>query len=633
LEVLDQVHFHRLDPFYTVSFPKHEVTAHADVVKYEAELVKHFPRERENIHGIIADMVETYWQVRRFGAEDELGIRVSMDQVPMQFSKMLAAMSMSWDEYMNQFTQDEELKAVLSTLWGYFGLPPQKLSAATFIYPWGSYMLTGAYYPEGGCFAISRALEKTFKKYGGEILYRQTVNRIEVKDGRAVAVVTEQGLRFEADVIVSNANSPDTMLKFIGREHLPADYVQRIQEGKPATSNLVVYLGLDNDLRAEGWNYHERFVPLSYDLDKMYDAAIKGDFANAGMAITYYNIADPGCTPEGGSILNLFSLADWNSDNQWGTGGNLERYSDNPQYNEIKNAAANILLDRAEALIPNLRKHIKYIEIATPITNWRYSLNAGGSIYGTEQSVGNTHVNRLPLRTPIANLFLTGAWTFGGGMSAAMLSGHDTSQIVLAHVDGIKPILTNPDTSMAIGDAPRADSPAPQSVSVKPVVADTQNFSPAPAVTLQAAGSKRQVALNAIGMPAVLLFHTQETAAQAAKLNQALRTVEQYNSPDKLFIANVVDLHAVPKLFRNFADNAMNDSYKQAVATLPKGARPEDNVIILPDWDGRITKSLELKDGAKNAGVVVLNADGFVVGKYQGNDAESHALALLQKVS
>lgn len=36
------------------------------------------------------------------------------------------------------------------------------------------------------------------------------------------------------------------------------------------------------------------------------EAAMRGDFANAGMAITYYSIADPGCAPEGGSILNLF---------------------------------------------------------------------------------------------------------------------------------------------------------------------------------------------------------------------------------------------------------------------------------------------------------------------------------------
>jgi prolycopene isomerase len=635
LEVLDQVHFHRIDPFYKVSYPRHDITVYADVVKYEAELVRNFPNERENIHALIADMVETYWQTRRFGAEDELGIRAPIEQALGLFPKMIAAMSMSWDEYMNQFTHDEELKTVLSTLWGYFGLPPKRLTAATFIFPWCSYMLSGAFYPEGGSFAISRALEKTVKKFGGEIRYKQTVNRIEVKDGRAVAVETEKGLRVEADVIISNANSPDTLLKFVGREHLPAEYAQRIEEGKPAMSNLVVYLGLDTDLRNEGWNDHERFVPRGYDIEAGYEAAMRGDFANAGLAITYYGIADPECAPEGGSILNLFSPAGWNSDNQWGTGGNLEKYSDNPQYNELKTAAANILLDRAEEFIPNLRKHIKYMEIATPLTNWRYSRNTGGSIYGTDQNVGNTHINRLPIKTPISNLFLTGAWTFGGGMSAAMLSGHDTSQMVLAQMNGTRAVLTNPQIDIQLDDAPLSASSTPKPAPVSQAVSHTESTiaKSAPTAKLKAVGSGREVTLNSISKPAVLLFHTQDTADDAAKVNATLRAVTAYDTPDKLFIANVVDLHSVPKLFRGFAENAMKDSYKQAASTLPQGHKPEEYVIILPDWDVSVTKGFGMDDTSKVMGLAVLNAQGGVVGTYQGAEPGAHALELLKQAS
>ena len=642
LEVLEQVHFHRIDPFYKVSYPRHDITAYADVVKYEAELVRNFPHERAGIHDLIADMVETYWQTRRFGAEDELGIRAPIEQALGLFPKMIAAMSISWDEYMSQFIHDEELKTVFSTLWGYFGLPPKKLTAATYIFPWCSYMLSGAFYPEGGSFAISRALEKTVKKYGGEFRYKQTVNHIEVKDGRAVAVETEKGLRVEAEVVISNANSPDTLLKFVGREHLPAEYVQRIETGKPATSNLVVYLGLDTDLGKEGWNDHERFLPRGYDIDAAYEAAMRGDFANAGMAITYYGIADPGCAPEGGSILNLFSLADWNSDNLWGTGANaatslsanLDNYRDNLRYNELKTAAANILLDRAEELIPNLRKHIKYMEIATPLTNWRYSLNTGGSIYGTEQNVGNTHINRLPIKTPVTNLFLTGAWTFGGGMSAAMLSGHDTSQMVLAHMDGTRAVLTNPQIDMQLDDAPQPASPAHKPAPVPQTTApEGSAFKAAPAANLKAIGSGREIRLNAIHQPTVLIFHTQETADNAAKVNAALRSVADYDTPNKLLIANVVDLHSVPKLFRGFAENAMKDSYKQAASSLPLEADPKNFVLILPDWDGSVTHGFALGDTSKTAGIVVLDVNGGIVGIHQGSQPESHALELLSKLS
>ena len=632
LEVFEHVHFHRMDPFYTVRFPKHEVVAHADIVEYETELVHLFPHEREGIHNMIADMVETYWQVRRFGAEGDAGIRPPLEKMPTLYPKMLAAMSISWDEYMNQFIHDAELKAVFSTLWGYYGLPPEKLNAAIFIFPWVSYHLVGAYYPQGGSMAISRALEATLKKFGGEIRYKETVNKIEIKDGRAVAVVTEKGLRVEADVIISNANSPDTLLKFVGREHLPTDYVRGIEEAKPSISNLVLYLGLDRDLQAEGFTNHEIFVAGDYDSNASYQAAMNGDFDHTGISITNYNIADRGSAPEGGTVLNIFSLADWNSDNQWGTGGNLENYSDNPQYNELKNAAAEILLDRTEKIIPNLRKSIKYIEVATPITNWRYSRNIGGAIYGTEQTVDNAYGARLNAKTPIKNLFLTGAWTFGGGMSAAMLSGRDTSRMVLGYMNGtIATLMTAPNI------IDENETPLPTPPTIAPVQQAVTNASAsstsAPGLTLKAAGSGREVTLNAIGRRSMLLFHTADTSEDAERINQAIRAVDVYQTCTSITIANVVDLHSVPKLFRNFAEKSMRESYDKASKSIPQGEGPQDYVIILPDWDGKVTKGFGLGDTSKVVGLAVLDAQGGVVGTYQGSEPERHALELLHKVS
>jgi phytoene dehydrogenase-like protein len=632
LEVFDQVHFHRIDPFYTVRFPKQEIVAHADLMMYESELVKHFPHERDGIHKMIADMVETYWQVRRFDVEGQLGIRPPLEKMPTLFPKMMATMSMTLEEYMCQFIQDNELKAAFATLWGYYGLPPEKLNAAIFIFPWVSFHLMGAYYPEGGSMAMSRALEATLKKYGGEIRYKETVNKIEIRDGRAVAVETEKGLRVEADAIVSNANSPDTLLKFVGREHLPADYVRGVEAGKPSISNFVLYLGLDRDLHSEGWKHHELFLIDQYDSNAGYQAALDGDFARTGLSITDYKSADPGCAPEGGTVLNIFSLADWNSDNQWGTGGNLENYSDNPQYNELKKAATETILDRTEKIIPGLRKAIKYIEVGTPITNWRYSRNIGGAIYGTDQTVDNSYGARLNATTPIQNLFLTGAWTFGGGMSAALLSGRDTSRIVIGYMNGTKVVLM---TAPTLDDAPADNTPfpsTPQPVFAAPTVGNPQvssSASFAPAATLKAAGSGREVTLNAIGRLTVILFHTADTAEEAERIHQFVRGVQEYQSGASVAIINMVDLHTVPKLFRGFAEKSMRESYEKAGRKLPPGEKPQEYVIILPDWDGSVTKSFGLGDTSKTVGLVVLDAQGGVIGTYQGGEPEAHALELL----
>lgn len=438
LGTLERVRFHRLDPIYTARYPEHEIVAYADPLEYEAELIRHFPHEKEGIRAAMSEMVEIYWQVRRYGIDGQINMRPPLEKIPALYPKMLSAMSQSLDEFLGQFIHDSKLRAVFATLWPYCGLPPSQLNAATFIFPFVSYHLFGGYYPEGGSMAISRAIEQTILEHGGEILYRQTVTRIEIKEGRAVAVETEKGLRAEADVIISNANAPDTLLKFVGEEYLASEYQTKLKSEPNAIATLCVYLGLNRELKAEGFRHHELFVSDNYDPEASYQAALDGKFNMTGIGISNYDLVDPTCAPEGGSVLVLIAMAHWDTNDQWGTAGNLEQYSRNPQYLELKQAAGDELIERAEKLIPGLRESIQYKEIATPMTNWRYSLNPGGSIYGSAQSVENMYFGRINARTPIPNLFLAGAWAFGGGMSAALLSGRETSRLVKGYLDGIK---------------------------------------------------------------------------------------------------------------------------------------------------------------------------------------------------
>jgi phytoene dehydrogenase-like protein len=628
LDLLGKIQFHRLDPIYTARYPDHEIVAHADPLEYEAELIRHFPHERDSIRAVMAEMIEIYWSVRRYISDGENNCRPPVAEIPIVYPKMLPAMTMSLDDFLVQFIQDKKLRSVFATLWPYFGLPSSKLNAATFIFPFVSFHLFGAYYPEGGSKSISRALEQTIVENGGELRYRQTVNRIEIKDGRAVTVETEKGLRVEADVIISNANTPDTLLKFVGKEHLPKQYQTKVESEPNSVATFCVYLGLDRELKAEGFRHHELFVIENYSQEEDYQSSLNGDFHKTGMGMSNYDLVDTTCAPEGGSVLALISLADWNTNNQWGTGGNLENYRHNPQYLELKEAVADELIDRAEKLIPGLRKSIKYKEIATPMTNWRYSQNPGGGIYGSAQSVDNMYFNRVTAKTPIPNLFLAGAWAFGGGMSAALLSGRETSRLVKGYLNG-----ENADFLMGV-EIPKTVDGGQLTVDSEKSVSDEQVVvkEKLPDVTLKAIGSGREVSLRGIGKPAVLLFHTQETADEAAKVNAAIRAVKACQTPDQLFIANVVDLHAVPKLFRNFAESAMKDSYKKAAETLPTEANPSEYVLILPDWDGSLTKAAGLSDVDKTAGVIVLDDSGHVVETYQGDDAANVTVGFLKKI-
>jgi hypothetical protein len=85
-------------------------------------------------------------------------------------------------------------------------------------------------------------------------------------------------------------------------------------------------------------------------------------------------------------------------------------------------------------------------------------------------------------------------------------------------------------------------------------------------------------------------------------------------------------------LFRSFAEKSMRESYNKASGSLPQGENPQDYVIILPDWDGSITKSFNLGDTSKTVGLAVLNVQGSVVGTYQGSESEMKVIEFLKDI-
>jgi len=425
LGVLDRVEFVRLDPFYTAHFPDYEITVPLDLPEYLRQLKRDFPDEAEGIEDLFAAIRRVAHDMGRFVKDRRAGIASSPMEMMQRYPDMATAFSQNWQTFLDRFVGDEKLQAVISALWGYLGLPPSKISAGLFALVLSSYHTTGAWYPRGGSQAMSRAMVEAITERGGEVRFRNTVTKIDAEDGRAVAVETDRGLRVEADIVISNA-SPSATAAMVDEGSFDESFVTSIDRDVPALSNLVVYLAVDRDLASEGWDYHEFFLSEGYDIEADYAAMTAGDFAKAGLVIANYTEIDPGCAPKGKSVLAIVSLAPWDYENVWGTGGDLTGYSKNPEYIRIKEEAADHLVDRVERLIPGLRESIIIKEIGTPLTNLRYSLNPGGSIYGREQTVENM-MNRRSAKTPIPNLLFSGAWVGGGGMSAVIASGRSAA--------------------------------------------------------------------------------------------------------------------------------------------------------------------------------------------------------------
>jgi prolycopene isomerase len=435
LGILETVEFNQLDPFYTVSFPDFDLDVSTDIREYIDVVAGIFPDEREGLIELFDAIKRIGHDVARFTIGRRSGTKVNQTQMLERYPDMAMAFGSSWESFVGQYLTSREVKAVVTTLWGYLGLPPSTLSAGQFALTLLSYFSAGAWYPTGGSGAMTFAIADAIEREGGSVILRNTVTSIVPDGPESVTVTTNKGLVVKARAVVSNA-SPISTAALLPEGAIDSDWIGRIESDVPALATFTVHLGVGRDLAAEGWDHHEFFEMSGYDIEAEYEAIMSGDFANAGMIISNYSVIDPGCAPEGKSVIVLTVLAPWDHNDVWGTGGDLDGYQDNPRYIEEKEAVAAILIDRAARRIPHLKESIEVTLIGTPLTNARYMLQPHGSIYGREQTVANM-MNRAGSSTPIPNLFLAGAWIGGGGMTAAVASGKSAAGSVSRYLENV----------------------------------------------------------------------------------------------------------------------------------------------------------------------------------------------------
>jgi len=158
---------------------------------------------------------------------------------------------------------------------------------------------------------------------------------------------------------------------------------------------------------------------------------------------------------------------------------------------------------------------------------------------------------------------------------------------------------------------------------------ERQALKAAPAVTLKANGHGRQLTFNRLGVPAMLVFVARETSDQPGPVINTIR--DTYPTAEELLIISIADGRAFPRIIRKVAEQIMKSSYNDAVKGLLPGRKPEDYVLIVPDWDGDLLNPLGIDDVSKTIAVAVIDAQGGLVGVYQGDDPATHALEMLER--
>jgi phytoene desaturase len=116
----------------------------------------------------------------------------------------------------SEFLKDPRTQKVYSFQAMYAGVSPQQALA---IYAVIAYMdsVNGVFFPKGGMHAVPRALAGAATKHGVEFKYNTTVTSVEHSNGRASAVITEDGQRIECDAVILNPDLPIAYRELLGK--------------------------------------------------------------------------------------------------------------------------------------------------------------------------------------------------------------------------------------------------------------------------------------------------------------------------------------------------------------------------------------------------------------------------------
>ncbi len=419
LGVLKKLQLVELPEVYRFKAPDLDIAVpQKDPEAFISLLAKHFPEEEKGIRSFLSEMIGISEEAEKLHENQGRFIKLLF---PLQYRKMWNIRNKTLAEFLNDHVKDPELQGVLSSLWGYYGLPPSRLSAFYYAVATGGYLRKGSFYIKDRSQNLSDALARAIEAHGGKILYNTTAQKILVKDGAVTGVALSNGKTLPAGVVAGNASALTIFRRMVPKEAAPAGYMKKLEAYKPSIASFIVWLGLNRELRGKIGG-SGILVSSGRGPEADYESALKGYVDKGSFSVTIYDNIYEGYSKPGTSSLMLLFLCGYEP---WRRFEEDYRKGKKREYRKEKDRWADILIRRAEKeVVPGLSSMIEVKEAATPLTNWTYTKNPEGAIYGFEQSMDNAYMNRIENRTPIKGLYLASAWgNPGGGFAGVLRAG------------------------------------------------------------------------------------------------------------------------------------------------------------------------------------------------------------------
>ncbi|MCI0398138.1 MAG: NAD(P)/FAD-dependent oxidoreductase [Chloroflexi bacterium] len=341
--------------------------------------------------------------------------------------------------FLRQTFASPQLQALIGWMAAQGGVSPFEAGSAFHAAWFATYHLTGFTRPRGGAGQLTQALAKMIQAHGGQVMTRAPVERILVQAGQAVGVILADGSELSAHQVISGTHI-FTTARLLGTA-LSARWQRKIQRSETGNGlGVSVRLAMDAlpdylarpgssgpqhkaiqlvcptlDILAQGWHQFERGLPATEP---------------ALVAMTF-SAVDQTLAPPGQHVLYLwgqyfpYTLANGRS------------------WSNYEAEAADLLLQTLARYAPNVSEAVVARFIESPEYFERELDLVRGNIAHITMSARQLFMFRPALglgqyRTPIKNMYITGASTHPGGGIWGQ-AGANAATVVLADRERFQP--------------------------------------------------------------------------------------------------------------------------------------------------------------------------------------------------
>lgn len=379
-----------------------EFIIYTDLNKWEEYLCKIAPEDANKIKKMCNDMKKSAFLQP---LSDPPGLRKFKNTITSMFSMMpvmilfLKYGRKNCDEYFRKlgFT-NKFLKDTFNSIYG-----SRDFSALGFIMMFAWFNQKNAGYLVGGSLPLAKRMTDRYLDLGGKLRSGSMVTKIVVENNIAKGVILSDGTEVKADFVISAADGHSTIYNMLEGKYLNKKISNAYENWELFTPIVQVSFGInktiDSDVPAEMWIIKDQIIGKTKTRN--------------GYSFMNYSF-DRTMAPEGKSVIVM------RFDSPWELWKDIDTVEYKKEKEKIEEDAKAIL----EKRYPGISANIEVCDVATPVTDVKYTGVWKGSYEGFMPSSKNLLDNLNPTIPGLKKFYMAGQWLFpGGGLPPAGQSG------------------------------------------------------------------------------------------------------------------------------------------------------------------------------------------------------------------